>query len=88
MAAWLWTSCHKGLTVSGLKNSFTNQSNTLEEGFEVRWSDVDDEVIWYVTIAWNLVEDVDAIIMYFFDINLIDEKIIFFNHILSPLLDE
>jgi len=28
-----------------LKKLFTNQSNTLEEGFEVRWSVVDDEEI-------------------------------------------
>ncbi|MCI36424.1 wall-associated receptor kinase carboxy-terminal protein, partial [Trifolium medium] len=30
---------------NSLKTSFTNQSNTLELGFELRWSGVDDERI-------------------------------------------
>jgi hypothetical protein len=37
--------CKHSITLSGLRKSLTNQSNTIEEGFEVRWSGVNDEKI-------------------------------------------
>jgi hypothetical protein len=35
--------CKHSITLPGLKKPLTNQSNTIEEGFEVSWSGPDDE---------------------------------------------